>query len=159
MTRLETYGREALTTVLESVGRGVSKVQERKPLSYDLLESDDAYLVVFDAPGANKEDVQVRFVDGELEVRIDRFRAFYEGFEMRFPGRGLTLSGTATLPEAASVTGASTTPEATLTPEGTLQVRIPKADSAQAVAVDDDPASDDAADAGDDADDAADTDA
>ena len=141
MTRLETYGREAINTVLESVGRGVGKVQERKPLSYDLLESDDAYLAVFDAPGANTEDVQVRFVDGELEVRIDRYRDFYEGFEMRFPGRGLTLSGTATLPEAASVTGASTTPEATLTPEGTLQVRIPKSESAQVVDGDDDDAS------------------
>ncbi|ERH05662.1 MAG: molecular chaperone, small heat shock protein [Halonotius sp. J07HN4] len=150
MTRLETYGREAINTVLESVGRGVGKVQERKPLSADLLESDDAYLVVFDAPGANKEDVQVRFVDGELEVRIDRYRAFHEGYEMRFPGRGLTLSGSVTLPDVASVTGASTTPEATLTPEGTLQVRIPKAESARAVDVDDEPAADD------DTDDAAD---
>ncbi len=147
MTRLETYGREAINTVLESVGRGVSKVQERKPLSADLLESDEAYLVVFDAPGANTEDVQVKFVDGELEVRIDRFREFYEGYEMRFPGRGLTLSGTATLPDEASVTGGSTTPEATLTPEGTLHVRIPKSESAQAVDVDDEPA-DDAADGG-----------
>ena len=142
MTRLETYGKEAINTVLESVGRGVGKVQERKPLSADLLESDDAYLVVFDAPGASKEDVQVRFVDGELEVRIDRYRSFHEGYEMRFPGRGLTLSGSVTLPDVASVTGASTTPEATLTPEGTLQVRIPKAESAQAVDVDDEPAGD-----------------
>ncbi|MFB6293660.1 MAG: Hsp20/alpha crystallin family protein [Halonotius sp.] len=149
MTRLETYGKEAINTVLESVGRGVGKVQERKPLSADLLESDGAYLVVFDAPGASKEDVQVRFVDGELEVRIDRYRSFHEGYEMRFPGRGLTLSGSVTLPDAASVTGASTTPEATLTPEGTLQVRIPKAESAQAVDVDDEPAGDDADDAPD----------
>lgn len=144
MTALETYGREALNTVLERIGRGVSQVQSRKPLSYDLLETDSEYLVVFDAPGASAEDVQVQFVDGELEVRIDRFRAFYKGFEMRFPGRGLTLSGTATLPDAASVTGSETTPDATLTQAGTLHVTIPKADTARTVAVEaDDTAADD----------------
>ena len=138
MTKLETYGREALNTVLERVGRGVSQVQSRKPLSYDLLESETEYLVVFDAPGATAEDVQVQFVDSELEVRIDRFRAFHKGFEMRFPGRGLTLSGTATLPDAASVTGSETTPDATLTQDGTLHVTIPKADAAHTVTVADD---------------------
>ena len=146
MTKLETYGREALNTVLERIGRGVSQVQSRKPLSYDLLESDTEYLAVFDAPGATAEDVQVQFVDGELEVRIDRFRAFHKGFEMRFPGRGLTLSGTATLPDAASVTGSETTPDATLTQDGTLHVTIPKADSAHTVAVEDDEQSDAAGD-------------
>ncbi|TQQ79752.1 Hsp20/alpha crystallin family protein [Halonotius terrestris] len=137
MSRLETYGREAINTVLERVGRGIGHVQERKPLEYDLLESDDAYLVVFDAPGASKEDVQVRYINNELEVRIDRFREFYEGFEMRVPGRGLTLSGTAELPDAASITTGTTSPEATLTQEGTLHVRIPKSESARTVAVDD----------------------
>jgi len=147
MTRIETYGREALNTVLERIGRGVSQVQSRKPLSYDLLESDTQYLVVFDAPGATAEDVQVQFVDGELTVRIDRFRAFHKGFEMRFPGRGLTLSGTATLPDAASVTGSETTPNATLTQNGTLHVTIPKAETAHTVAVDDDEQSGDDVDA------------
>jgi HSP20 family molecular chaperone IbpA len=138
MTKLETYGREALNTVLERIGRGVSQVQSRKPLSYDLLESDTEYLIVFDAPGATAEDVQVQFVDGDVEVRIDRFRAFHKGFEMRFPGRGLTLSGTAELPDAASVTGSETTPDATLTQDGTLHVTIPKAETAHTVAVEDD---------------------
>ncbi len=135
MTRLKTYGREAINTVLERVGRGIGQVQERKPLSYDLLETDEAYLVVFDAPGATKDDIQVRFMDNELEVRIDRFREFYKGFEMRFPGRGLTLSGTAEFPDDASVTSATTTPEATLTRSGTLQVTVPKSEDAQTVTV------------------------
>ncbi len=137
MTRLKTYGREAINTVLERVGRGIGQVQERKPLSYDLLETDEAYLVVFDAPGATKDDIQVRFMDNELEVRIDRFREFYKGFEMRFPGRGLTLSGTAEFPDDASVTSAMTTPEATLTRSGTLHVMVPKSEDAQTVAVED----------------------
>ena len=138
MTTLKTYGREAINTVLERVGRGISQVQERKPLDADLLESDEEYLLVFDAPGATKEDIQVRFVDNEVEVRIDRFRPFYEEFEMRFPGRGLTLSGSAELPASATLTESETTPKATLTQEGTLHVRIPKAQSATSVDVEDD---------------------
>lgn len=137
MSGLKTYGREAINTVLERVGRGIGQVQERKPLAYDLLETDEEYLAVFDAPGATKEDVQVQFMDNELEVRIDRFREFYEGFEMRFPGRGLTLSGTVTFPDDASVTAESTTPVATLTRSGTLQVTIPKSESAKTVTVTD----------------------
>ena len=123
MTDLGDLGGSVVRSAMERVGRGVSKVQERKPLSYDLLESEDDYLVVFDAPGAEHSDVQVRFVDGEVQVRVDRFREFHEEFEMRFPGRGLALSGRAQLPgdavEAADAT-------ATLTDAGTLQVRVPK---------------------------------
>ncbi|MFW6320281.1 MAG: Hsp20/alpha crystallin family protein [Halohasta sp.] len=150
MTKLKTYGREAINTILEGVGRGIGQVQERKPLAYDLLETDEAYLVVFDAPGATKDDVQVRFMDNELEVRIDRFREFHEGFEMRFPGRGLTLSGSARFPDDASVTSASADPSATITRSGTLQVRVPKSDAARTVDVtdEDEVASADAADKG-----------
>ncbi|MDZ5811955.1 Hsp20/alpha crystallin family protein [Halorubrum sp. AD140] len=126
-------GRSAVRRVLESVGRGWSRMQERRPLSYDLLESDDAYLVVFDAPGARGEDLNVTFLDHTVEVKIDRFRDFYEGHEMLFPGRGASLSGSADLPRDANVTpqGAN----ATLTRNGTLQVEIPKDEDAQDVEV------------------------
>jgi len=122
--RLRDLGESIAENALERVGRGVARVQERTPLPYDLLESEDAYLVVFDAPGARGKDVQVRFADGEVRVRIDRFRDFHEGFEMRFPGRGLGLDGGAPLP-----TDAAVDPErasATVTEAGTLEVRIPK---------------------------------
>lgn len=124
MTGLGDIGGSAVDAVMERVGRGVSRVQERKPLPYDLLESEDAYLVVFDAPGVEPTDVQVRFVDDEVQVRADRFRAFHEGFDTRFPGRGLALSGRARLPPDAVVDAEGA--EATLTENGTLEVRIPK---------------------------------
>lgn len=124
MTGLGDIGGSAVDAVMERVGRGVGRVQERKPLPYDLLESEDAYLVVFDAPGVEPTDVQVRFVDGEVQVRADRFRAFHEGFETRFPGRGLALSGRTQLPPDAMVDAEDA--EATLTENGTLEVRIPK---------------------------------
>ena len=119
-------GRSVVRQALERVGRGWSKMQERRPLAYDLLESDDAYLVVFDAPGVRGEDLNVTFLDRTVEIQIDRFRDFYDGYEMLFPGRGVSLSGSAELPEDANVTpqGAN----ATLTRNGTLRVEIPKTD-------------------------------
>lgn len=133
MARFADIGRSAVRSALERVGRGVSRVQERRPLSYDFLESDDAYLIVFDAPGVSREDVQVKFSSGEVEVRLDRFRDFYEGFEMLFPSRGLTLSGSATLPRDATVSPQSAT--ATITHSGTLRVEIPKDETATNVTV------------------------
>jgi HSP20 family molecular chaperone IbpA len=124
MTRLREFGRSAANAVLERVGRGVGKVQERKPLSYDVLESDDAYLVVFDAPGVTRSDVQVRYVEGEVQLRLDRFRDFYEDFEMRFPGRGLSLDGRARLPPDADVDAGEAS--ATLSENGTLRIEVPK---------------------------------
>jgi HSP20 family molecular chaperone IbpA len=129
------FGEATVNAVLERVGRGVSRVQERRPLAYDLLESDDAYLVVFDAPGVTRSDLQVRFLDGEVQVRIDRFRDFYEGFEMRFPGRGLSLDGSATLPDDAAVDADDAT--ATLAGNGTLRVTIPKVEQGHTVTVED----------------------
>jgi HSP20 family molecular chaperone IbpA len=137
VTRIVDAGRSVFQRALERVGRGWSKLQERRPLSVDLLESDEAYLVVFDAPGVRGEDVQVKFLDHTVEVRLDRFRDFYDGFEMVFPGRGLSLSGSAELPADADVTpqGAN----ATLTREGTLEVEIPKDDAASDVDVVEEP--------------------
>ena len=122
--RLKELGESIAESTLERIGRGISRIQEQRPLSYDVLESDDAYLVVFDAPGVERRDVQVRFLDSEVRVRIDRFRDFHEGFEMRFPGRGLSLDGSAPIPQETAVDPDNAT--ATVTDAGTLQVRLPK---------------------------------
>jgi HSP20 family protein len=113
--------------VVESVGRAVARSQEQRPLDADVLESEDAYLAVFDTPGVESGDVQVRFEGHTVSVRVDRFRDFHEGYEMRFPGRGLSLDGSASLPADATVDPDSAT--ATLKENGTLQIEIPKVDS------------------------------
>jgi len=112
--------------IFENLGRAAGRVQENKPLPADLLESEEAYLVVFDAPGTTASDLQVRYVEDRVEVRLDRFREFYDEFEMRYPGRGLALDGSVTLPEDAVVDPDAAT--ATLKNDGTLHVRVPKAD-------------------------------
>lgn len=121
---LREIGRSVGESLLENVGRAAGRLQERRPLAADLLESEDAYLAVFDAPGATAGDVQVRYDDGTVLVRVDRFREFYPDFEMRFPGRGLALDGSVELPEDAAVDPDGAT--ATLRDNGTLEVEIPK---------------------------------
>lgn len=122
--RLREIGASIAENALERVGRSIARVQEGRPLPYDLLESDEAYLVVFDAPGIREKDVQVQFREGEVQVRLDRFRDFREGFEMRFPGRGLSLDGAAPIPAEAAIDPEAAS--ATVTDAGTLQVRLPK---------------------------------
>ena len=61
-----------------------------------------------------------------MHVRIDRTREHREGFEMRFPGRGMTLDGHVDLPASASVDPDGAT--AKLTDTGVLRIEIPKVD-------------------------------
>lgn len=127
MSMLRDIGESIRSGVLDGIGRAASRLQERRPLAFDLLESDDAFLAVFDAPGTEAADVQVRFEDGAVVVRVDRFREFFEGYDMRLPGRGMSLRGRAVLPEEASVDPDNAT--ATLTDHGTLRVELPKVES------------------------------
>jgi HSP20 family molecular chaperone IbpA len=124
VTMIRRLGETVGNVVLEGVGRVAGRVQETTPLPVDLLESDDAYLAVFDAPGALGSDVDVRFDRNTVHVRVDRFRDHYDGYTLRFPGRGRALSGEVDLPEDAHVDPSGAT--ATLTDSGTLQVHIPK---------------------------------
>ena len=124
MDSIRDIGESVGNSVVERVGRAMSRAQERTPLPVDLLESEDAYLAVFDAPGTQTTGVQVQCDDGAVEVRIDRFRGFHEGFEMRYPGRGLSLDGRVELPDVARVDAEAAT--ATLQDNGTLHVRVPK---------------------------------
>ena len=110
--------------VTDTVGHVASRFHEETPLRPDVLESPDEYLVIFDAPGATVSDVQVWYEDGRIEVRVDRFRSYHDGFEMRFPGRGLALEGRATLPADARLDVEET--KATLESDGILHVRLPK---------------------------------
>lgn len=126
---LREIGRSVSDTLLRGVGRVSSNVQENKAIPVDLLESDEAVLAVFDAPGADRDDVQVRFSNGCIHLRIDRFRDGHEGFEMVFPGRGLALAGQVELPSDADVDPNTAT--ATITENGTLEVRVPKVDASE----------------------------
>ena len=121
---LRELGKGVSRSVAEQAGELLGRFQEVRPLAWDLLESEDAYRVVFDAPGAVASDVQVRYVDGAVLVRIDRFREFRTGYEMLVPGRGMALDGRADLPEDAVLDPEEAS--ATLRGDGTLVVEVPK---------------------------------
>lgn len=120
-------GESVSGALVETVGRAVGRAQEKRSLPADLLESEEAFLAVFDAPGAQSTDIQVRFEDGTVLARIDRFRESQESYEMQFPGRGLSLDGRLDLPETANVAPEAAT--ATLRDNGTLEIRLPKVKS------------------------------
>jgi len=124
---LREIGRSVSNTLLRGVGRVSSNVQESKAIPVDLLESDDAILAVFDAPGTSRDEVQVRFSDGSLHVHIDRFREGHDGFETVFPGRGLALTGEVELPTDVEVDPNAAT--ATITENGTLEIHVPKVEA------------------------------
>ncbi len=124
---IRSLGESVGSTLFETVGRMFGRAQEQRPLPVDLYESDNEFLAVFDAPGAHPADVQVKYEDDAIVVRVDRFREFYDGFEMQFPGRGLTLDGRVVFPPEASVD--PTEASATLKDDGTLHVRVPKVDN------------------------------
>jgi HSP20 family molecular chaperone IbpA len=114
--------REVGGAVLRRAGRATSRLRAATDAPVDLLESDDEYLIVADAPGATASDIGVRYHDGTVEIRVDRFRKHREGFEMRYPGRPLSVDTSVDL-DGVDPEGAS----ATLRDDGTLYVRLPKA--------------------------------
>ncbi|SDJ77827.1 Molecular chaperone IbpA, HSP20 family [Halovenus aranensis] len=129
---IQDLGESVGSSLFETVGRMFGRAQEQRPLPADLYESDDAFLAVFDAPGAHPADVQVKYEDDAIVVRVDRFRDFYDGFEMQFPGRGLTLDGRVAVPTDAEVDPDEAS--ATLTDAGTLRVQLPKTSPESATA-------------------------
>ena len=120
-------GRSVGNALYRQVGRANGHVQNHRSLPVDILESESAYLVVFDAPGSEPDDIQVRYLSGSVRIRIERFREFRDGYEMRFPGRGMDLDGEAELPADAIVDPDAGT--ARLTENGTLRIEIPKDES------------------------------
>ena len=111
-------------TLYRQLGRANGHVQNTRSLPVDVLENDSTYLVVFDAPGTEPDDVQVRYLEGRVKIRLERFRQFRDRYEMRFPGRGMTLEGEAELPADAAVDPDAGT--ARLSKTGTLCIEIPK---------------------------------
>lgn len=87
----------------------------------DLLESDDAYLLVFDLPGATEDTVDIRERDGVLHIEARRSKSVPAEFEYRDENRSLFLDATLPLPPDASGADASAA-----IANGVLEVEVPK---------------------------------
>lgn len=90
----------------------------------DLLESDDAYLLVVDLPGVGEGTVGVSVEDGRLEIEARREKDVPMEFSYLQEERSLFLDADLPLPPDATGAGA----EATID-RGVLELRLPKRDA------------------------------
>jgi HSP20 family molecular chaperone IbpA len=90
----------------------------------DLLEDDDAYLLVVDLPGATAETVEARIEGGRLTIEARREKAVPPEFRYLEEGRSLFLDAELPLPPDVTGAGAEGTVE-----RGVLELRLPKSDA------------------------------
>ncbi|WP_136687529.1 Hsp20/alpha crystallin family protein [Halorhabdus amylolytica] len=100
--------REALTDLPEAVFA-------------DLLESEDAYLLVFDLPGTAAETVDIRVDSGRLVVEARREKEVPANFEYVAEERSMFLDLELPLPPDVTTEEAEATVE-----RGILEIRLPK---------------------------------
>lgn len=87
----------------------------------DLLESDDAYLVVIDLPGATPETTEVSVEDGRVRVEAQREKPVPEGFRYLREERSLFVDAEFPLPP--DVVGGEGSASMEM---GVLELRLPK---------------------------------
>jgi HSP20 family protein len=87
----------------------------------DLLESEEAYLLVVDLPGTTAETVEVSATSGRIQIEGLREKQVPEGFSYVSEERSLFLDADLPVPGDADVDAATATVEA-----GVLELHIPK---------------------------------
>lgn len=87
----------------------------------DLLESEDAYLLVIDLPGTTSETIDVSVEHGRLRIEARRDKALPSEFRYLEENRSLFLDAELPLPPDADGSDA----EATMR-RGVLELRLPK---------------------------------
>ncbi|MFC7096741.1 Hsp20/alpha crystallin family protein [Halobaculum marinum] len=92
-----------------------------EPVFADLLESDDAYLLVVDLPGASAETTDVRLERGRLQIEARREKAADPEFSYVEEDRPLFLDAEIPLPPDATHENGEAEMD-----RGVLTVRLPK---------------------------------
>jgi HSP20 family protein len=87
----------------------------------DLLESEDAYMLVIDLPGATADTVDVTLEDGRLQIEARREKSVPGSFQYLTEERALFLD--AELPLPPDATGADADAEVE---KGVLSLQLPK---------------------------------
>ena len=96
----------------------------------DLLESETAYLLVVDIPGATAETVDARVEGVRLVIEARRRKDVPEGFQYVREDRSLFLDAELPLPPDAAGSGAEATMD-----QGVLELRLPKEGAAPETAI------------------------
>jgi HSP20 family molecular chaperone IbpA len=91
----------------------------------DLLESDDAYLVVIDLPGATAETTEISVETGRVTIEAHRRKDVPRAFRYEREERPVILDADLPIPPDATSEGASASIE-----QGVLELRLPKSGDA-----------------------------
>ena len=91
------------------------------PVFGDLLESDDAYLVVLDLPGATAETVEASVSSGRLHLEVQRTKGVDPAFDYVREDRPVFLDVDLPLPPDATGAGAEGRMH-----RGVLELALPK---------------------------------
>lgn len=113
-------------------GRIARTVQHVRPLPTDVLENQSKYLVLVDTPGVEPAGLDIRYLDGRLQITVDRTRHWNGAETLRVLGRATELTTEVALPENAVVDPESAT--ARLSKVGTVKIELPKETSTDAEA-------------------------
>jgi HSP20 family molecular chaperone IbpA len=92
----------------------------------DLLESDDAYLLVIDLSGVTAKTLDVVVTDGRLQLEAQREKDVPAEFRYEREDRSMFLDAELPLPPDATADGAEASME-----RGVLTLRLPKRDHAE----------------------------
>ncbi|WP_458187519.1 Hsp20/alpha crystallin family protein [Haladaptatus sp. NG-WS-4] len=91
----------------------------------DLLESDDAYLLVVDMPGVTEETIDIDVTNGRLQIEARREKEVPREFNYLNEERSLFLDAELPLPPDAAGAGGGAT-----IARGVLEITLPKQSSA-----------------------------
>jgi HSP20 family molecular chaperone IbpA len=100
------------------------------PVYADLLESDDAYMLVVDLPGATAETVDVRVEDGKLIIEARREKDLPIEYEYLEEDRSLFLDAELPLPPDATGSGGDGEVH-----RGVLKLQLPKQTAAPSTTI------------------------
>lgn len=87
----------------------------------DLLESEDAYMLVLDLPGATRSTTDLSVTDGRLTIEARREKDVPSEFRYRRENRSLFLDAQLPLPPDATGSDAEASMD-----RGVLELRLPK---------------------------------
>ena len=96
----------------------------------DVLERDDAYLLVVDVPGASAETVDANAERGRIRIEAHRRKRTPEGFRYVSENRPLFLDAVLPLPPDADASGAEATVD-----RGVVELHIPKRTTADGTTI------------------------
>ncbi|SER22486.1 Hsp20/alpha crystallin family protein [Natrinema salaciae] len=98
---------------------------------FDLLESDDAYLLVLDVPGVSADSLELAIEDSRISIDAHREKAPTDDYHYVEENRSLFLDVDLPLPDDASDARAEATVD-----RGVLELRLPKRGSAGETTID-----------------------